>query len=164
MLMVILANQRSNISLDAIVYYSLAYSIGSITAFGVLYSVARDGNESIDNFNGLAKRNPLMALCMTVAMLSLAGIPVTAGFFAKYFVFTTLIGTPYKWLLILAVITSAIGVYYYLKVVIAMYFKSSGEKEHLDVEASHRMVIVVTSLVTLVIGIAPGLIAEMFRF
>lgn len=164
MLMVILANQRSNISLDAIVYYSLAYSIGSITAFGILYNVTRDGNENIDSFNGLAKRNPLMAFCMTVAMLSLAGIPVTAGFFAKYFVFTTLIGTPYKWLLILAVLTSAIGVYYYLKVVIAMYFKSPGHSENIEIEGSHRMVILVTSLVTLVIGLAPGLIAEMFRF
>ena len=87
MLMVILANVRSNISVDALLYYSLAYSIGSIAAFGIVYNVSKDGNENIDAFNGLAKRNPGMAVCMTIAMLSLAGIPITSGFFAKYFVF-----------------------------------------------------------------------------
>ena len=106
-----------------------------------------------------------MAFCMTVAMLSLAGIPVTAGFFRKIFCFTTLIGTPYKWLLILAVLTSAIGVYYYLKVVIAMYFKSPCHSENIEIEGSHRMVILVTSLVTLVIGPRTGTNWwEMFRF
>lgn len=165
MLMVILANLRSNISLDAIIYYSLAYSIGSITAFGVLYNVIRSGStDTFEAFNGLSKRNPLIAACMTIAMLSLAGIPVTAGFFAKYFVFTTMIGTSYKWLLILAVLTSAVGIYYYLKVVIAMYFKQNQHEVALPIEGSNKMVIVLTSVFTLVIGIAPGLIAEMFKF
>ncbi len=164
MLMVILANVRNNMTLDALIYYSLAYSIGSITAFGVLYNVTRNGNETIDSFNGLGKRNPLLALCMTIAMLSLAGIPVTAGFFAKYFVFTTMIGTSYKWLLILAILTSAIGAYYYLKVIIAMYFKPNSEQQAVSVETSNNIVILLTSLITLVIGLAPGLIAQMFRF
>ncbi len=164
MLMVILANVRSNLSVDALVYYSLAYSIGSIAAFGILYNVSKKGNESIEAFNGLAKRNPLMALCMTIAMLSLAGIPITSGFFAKYFVFTAMIGTTYKWLLILAVITSAIGAYYYLKIIIAMYFKESSSSVVVQMETSNKFVIVVTSIITLVIGILPGCIAEMFKF
>lgn len=163
MLMVILANVRSNLSVKALIYYSLAYSFGSIAAFGVVYNVTRNGNENTDAFNGLAKRNPAMAFCMAVAMLSLAGIPITSGFFAKYFVFTTMIGTPYKWLLILAVITSAVGAYYYLKVIIAMYFKTQEvETEKIQVEKSQTLVIVLTTIVTLVIGIAPGLVAEMF--
>jgi NADH-quinone oxidoreductase subunit N len=164
MLMVILANVRSNISVDALIYYSLAYSIGSIAAFGILYNVTRKGNESIDAFNGLGKRNPGMALCMTIAMLSLAGIPVTSGFFAKYFVFTTMIGTQYKWLLILAVLTSAIGAYYYLKVVVAMYFKEQSDKEPVAIERSNTLVIAVTSIVTIIIGIVPGFVAEIFKF
>lgn len=164
MLMVILANVRSNLSLDAIIYYSLAYSIGSVTAFGVLYNVTRNGDESFNAFNGLAKRNPAMALCMAVAMLSLAGIPVTAGFFAKYFVFTAMIGTPYKWLLILAVLTSAVGVYYYLKVIIAMYFGKAETSEKIAVEKSQTFVIIFTTLATLVIGLVPSFVAEMFKF
>ena len=164
MLMVILANVRSNISLNTIIYYSLAYSVGSIAAFGVLYNVTRKGNENFDAFNGLGKRNPWLALCMTVAMLSLAGIPVTAGFFAKYFVFTTMIGTSYKWLLILAILTSAVGAYYYLKVVIAMYFGKSDSTEVLVVEKSNTLVITLTTICTVAIGLFPGFIAEMFKF
>ncbi len=165
MLMVILANVRSNLSVSALIYYSLAYSIGSIAAFGVVYNVARNANENITSFNGLSKRHPLLAFCMTVSMLSLAGIPVTSGFFAKYFVFTAMIGTQYKWLLILAVLTSAVGVYYYLKVVIAMYFKGSeSENEKLTVEKSQAIVIVLSTIITLVIGIVPNLVADIFSF
>lgn len=165
MLMVILANVRSNLSVSAIIYYSLAYSIGSIVAFGVLYNVSKNKNEDISLFNGLAKKNPLLAFCMTVAMLSLAGIPITSGFFAKYFVFAALIGTGYKWLLILAVITSAIGAYYYLKVIIAMYFKSANNTdEQLTIEKSQSTVIILSTIITLIIGIIPNVVIDIFSF
>lgn len=164
MLMVILANNRSNLSVDVIIYYSLAYSIGSIAAFGVLYNVTRHGDETFSAFNGLGKRNPALAFFMSVAMLSLAGIPVTAGFFAKYFVFTAMIGTSYKWLLILAVLTSAVGVYYYLKVIIAMYFHKADTAEAVKIERSNTLVIAITAILTLALGIAPEFIAGMFKF
>lgn len=162
MLMVVLANVQNNMSINAILYYSLAYSIGSITAFGVLNKVSTYGNESFNSFNGLAKRSPFMAGCMTVAMLSLAGIPITAGFFAKYFVFTTMMTTSYKWLLILAVLTSAVGVYYYFKVIIAMYFKKPETEEPLQTDSLSTFVIAATTIITLVIGAVPSLVAEMF--
>jgi NADH-quinone oxidoreductase subunit N len=164
MLMVLVANIRTNISIDALIYYSLAYSIGSIAAFGVLYNVSRNGNETLESFYGLGKRNPGLALCMTVAMLSLAGIPVTAGFFAKYFIFTTMIGTPYKWLLILGVITSAVGAYYYLKVVIAMYFRKPDTHTAYPVERSNTLVIALTTILTIVLGVVPEFIADMFKY
>jgi NADH-quinone oxidoreductase subunit N len=164
MLMVVLANLRSNATLGALLYYSLAYSIGSIAAFGILYNVTKKGDESFDAFNGLGKRNPLIAACMVVAMLSLAGIPITAGFFAKYFVLINMIGTSYKWLIVLAILTSAIGVYYYFKVIIAMYFKPPIETEEIPVEFSQKTVIILTTLITLVLGVVPGFVAEMFSF
>lgn len=165
MLMVVLANLRNNATLDALLYYSLAYSIGSIAAFGVLYNVTKNGDETIDAFNGLGKRNPLMAACMTVAMLSLAGIPITAGFFAKYFVLINMIGTSYKWLIILAILTSAVGIYYYFKVIIAMYFKPvTTEGDTVPVELSQKMVIILTTIITLALGAVPGFVAEMFTF
>jgi len=164
MLMILVANIRTNMSVDALIYYSLAYSIGSIAAFGILYNVSRNGNVGIEAFNGLGKRNPFLAFCMSVAMLSLAGIPVTAGFFAKYFVFTTMIGTEYQWLLILAILTSAVGVYYYLKVIIAMYFKEKETEEPVQIEKSNQLVILITTALTLLLGIAPALVAEMFNY
>ena len=160
MLMAILA-VNTHFSVQAILYYTLAYSVGSIASFTVLYHVGKNGNESFEAFNGLAKRNPMIALGMLIAMLSLAGIPVTAGFFAKYFVFTTLMTSPYKWLLILAVLTSCVGVYYYFKVIIAMYFKKPSTEEPLAFESSHAMLLGITTIVTIVLGLLPDLIVKM---
>lgn len=163
MLMAILANNRGFGSVNAILYYSLAYSIGSIGAFAVVYNVSKNNDDpSIEAFNGLGKRHPLMAVCMVIAMLSLAGIPITAGFFAKYFIFTTMIGTPYKWLLILAILTSAVGVYYYFRVIIAMYFKKAANEETVQVETSHVVLLVLTTLFTLALGIVPNYVIEIF--
>ncbi len=163
MLMAILANNRGWASISSILYYSLAYSIGSIAAFTVLYNVSKEkDNANIDAFNGLGKRNPLMAACMVVAMLSLAGIPVTAGFFAKYFVFATLIGTSFKWLIIVAILTSAVGAYYYFKVIIAMYFKPADTETEVPVETSHTVLLVLTTIFTIALGIMPKFVIEIF--
>lgn len=163
MLMAILANNRGFGSVNAILYYSLAYSIGSIAAFTVVYNISKNNDDpSIEAFNGLGKRHPIMAVCMVIALLSLAGIPITAGFFAKYFIFTTMIGTPYKWLIILAILTSAVGVYYYFKVIIAMYFKKSHNDEGIQIETSHVLLLVLTTIFTLALGIVPNYVIEIF--
>lgn len=163
MLMAILANQRSGASVSAILYYSLAYSIGSIAAFTVLYNVSKEkNNANIDAFNGLGKRNPLMAFCMVVALLSLAGIPITAGFFAKYFVFAALIGTSFKWLIIIAILTSAVGAYYYFKVIIAMYFKPADIETEVPSETSHSVLLVLTTLFTIALGLLPNYVIDIF--
>lgn len=163
MLMAILANNRGWASINAILYYSLAYSIGSIAAFTVLYNVTKNKNTSnIEAFNGLGKRHPFMAACMVIAMLSLAGIPITAGFFAKYFVFSVLIGTSFKWLIVLAILTSAVGVYYYFKVIIAMYFKQQDSQEEITMETSHVLLLALTTLFTIALGIVPNYVVEIF--
>ncbi len=163
MLMAILAN-NGDMSVPPILYYTFAYSIGSITAFAILYAISKsEGHDGFDAFNGLGKRNPLIAACMVIAMLSLAGIPITAGFFAKYYIFTTLMATTYKWLLILAVLTSAVGVYYYFKVIIAMYFKSSAKSEAVAFDSTTTALVVITSLLTLAIGFVPNFIIDMLR-
>ncbi len=163
MLMAILANAKGFASVNAILYYSLAYSIGSIAAFTVLYNVSKTNDDvSVNAFNGLGKRNPLMAVCMVVALLSLSGIPITAGFFAKYFVFSILIATPYKWLIIVAILTSAVGVYYYFKVIIAMYFKVNYSDEKINIETSHILLLVLTTLFTIALGVVPNYVIEIF--
>jgi NADH-quinone oxidoreductase subunit N len=163
MLMAILANQRGMASVSAILYYSLAYSVGSIAAFTVLYNVSKaKDNANIEAFNGLGKRHPFMAACMVVAMLSLAGIPITAGFFAKYFIFSVMIGTTFKWLIILAILTSAVGVYYYFKVIIAMYFKQEDGEQEVTMETSHILLLALTTIFTLALGIVPKYVIEIF--
>jgi NADH-quinone oxidoreductase subunit N len=160
MLMAILAVQPG-MSIPSILYYTLAYSVGSITAFAVIYNVAKKSTENIEAFNGLGKRNPLLAFCMLIAMLSLAGIPVTAGFFAKYYIFTTIMATSFKWLLVIAVLTSAVGAYYYFKIIIAMYFKKPDTTEPVEVEMPVMFVLIITTLLTLAIGVVPGYIIGM---
>jgi NADH-quinone oxidoreductase subunit N len=164
MLMAILANNRGMASVSAILYYSLAYSIGSIAAFTVVYHVSKEenGSSNLEAFNGLAKRHPLMAVCMIVAMLSLAGIPVTSGFFAKYFVFSLLIGTSFNWLIILAILTSAVGVYYYFKVIIAMYFKAPAKHDGITIDSSHAVLLLLTTLITIALGLVPNFVIEIF--
>jgi NADH-quinone oxidoreductase subunit N len=160
MLMAILA-VKPGMSIPSILYYSLAYSIGSITAFTIIYLIAKKSDESIDSFNGLSKRNPLLAFCMLIAMLSLAGIPVTAGFFAKYYVFTTIMTTSFKWLLVLAVLTSAVGAYYYFKVIIAMYFKTAKDESPLTIESfGLKLILIITTAITLIIGFLPGYVID----
>jgi NADH-quinone oxidoreductase subunit N len=161
MLMGILAI-NNQMSVQAILYYTLAYSIGSISAFTVLNAVSKNGDVRFEAFHGLGKRNPLLAVCMVVSVLSLAGIPLTSGFFAKYYVFTSLISSNYKWLLILAVLTSAVGVYYYFKVIIAMYFKNTNNEEPLVLENSGKFVLLLSTLLTILLGLIPGYVIEMF--
>lgn len=157
---------------QAIVFYSLAYSIATISAFGVLLLVAQQrstqtlssegvSNERFDDFNGLARQNPLLGFAMAVAMLSLAGIPLTAGFWGKFYVFSTAAERGQIWLLVVAVLMSAVGIYYYFRVIIAMYFRD-GATEPIRVSPVYRYVLLVATVLTLVLGVAPGLLQGLF--
>lgn len=107
---------------QAILYYALVYSIATVTAFAV-YMLAAEQNQdgTFAAFRGLGKKQPALAALMAVSMLTLAGIPPTAGFFGKYFLFVSVFER-YPWLVVLAVINSAVSIYYYFKVIIEMYF------------------------------------------
>jgi NADH-quinone oxidoreductase subunit N len=103
-----------------LLYYALVYSISSIAAFNVLKTVKANsnGDESLNAFKGLLKRNPFLAVTFIIALLSMAGIPPLAGFMAKYFMFSAAVSNGYAWLVVIAIITSLIGVYYYFKIII----------------------------------------------
>ncbi|MEY4905366.1 MAG: hypothetical protein RLZZ292_3181, partial [Bacteroidota bacterium] len=128
-------------SASAILYYTAAYSAASIAAFSVLFLVggANEGNLGVSSFNGLVKTNPLMAGTMTLALLSMAGIPPLSGFFAKYFIFSSAMEAGYIALVIIAILASLIGVYYYFKIIIAMYFKVPDEGLTYNVTTLHKI-------------------------
>lgn len=149
-------------SSGSILFYATAYSFASISAFVVLMNVFKaKGSYDISAFNGLAKSNPLLAFTMTVSMLSLAGIPPFAGFFAKYFIFTTAIGSDMLWLVLVAVLASLVGVYYYFKVIIAMYFDKAYVVSSYNVSQLHKVLLVICLLITLALGIFPGLLSNL---
>jgi NADH-quinone oxidoreductase subunit N len=161
MFIAILAMSKSSAS--AILYYAAAYSISSLTAFLVLYLVTqnRAGDDSIDSFNGLVKKNPLLAGSMTLALLSLSGIPPLAGFFAKYFIFVSAISQGFYWLVGIAILGSLIGVYYYFKIIIAMFFRSGKDSGPVDVPADQNVLVFVLSLLILVLGLLPSVIINL---
>jgi NADH-quinone oxidoreductase subunit N len=106
----------------ALMFYLLTYAVATICAFGAYMVVAEQkGDGSFAAFNGLSKHSPFLAAVLAISMLSLAGIPPLAGFFGKYFLFTAAYAK-FPWLVVLAVINSAISIYYYFKIIIAAYF------------------------------------------
>ncbi|TBO45015.1 NADH-quinone oxidoreductase subunit N [Pedobacter kyonggii] len=155
-LIVLTKNSENNV-----LVYAAAYTFASIIAFAVLILVKQKmGSDSFESFNGLAKRNPLIALCLTVAMLSLAGIPLTAGFIGKYLMFLNVM-TEYKTLLVaFAILNALVGFYYYFRVIVAMWFKDGAETE-LSAPVQYKVVLLVSVAITLILGIYPAIILNL---
>ncbi len=110
------------LGISALLYYLAAYLVTNLAAFGVVIAVEQaTGSARIDAYLGLAQRSPRLALGMLLALLSLAGIPPLAGFAAKFYLFAAAFGQGYGWLVILAVLNSALSLYYYLRVIRVMY-------------------------------------------
>lgn len=145
-------------SSGAVLLYATAYSLATIIAFGSVILVKRmTGTDDYEAFNGLAKRNPRLALALTIAMLSLAGIPLTAGFIGKFMVFANVLAGYQVLLVILAVINAAISIYYYFRVIVAMYFRTA-ERDVVAVPGNYQLVFFIAALLTLAIGVYPALL------
>jgi NADH-quinone oxidoreductase subunit N len=151
----------NNYSNSAILFYTVAYSIGSIATFCIVNIISNTrGMDSVDSFDGLAKTNPLLAFVMTVALLSLAGIPPTAGFFAKYYIFTSAFMAGNQGLVLIAIIASLIGVYYYFRLIIAMYFKKT-DKESIAVGINHKLLLIVIAIGIIALGLFPDVVIRL---
>jgi NADH-quinone oxidoreductase subunit N len=109
----------------AVMFYLLAYAFMNVGAFAVLMAFGEpgDADPTVSDLNGLASRQPLLAIAMTVFMLSLAGIPLTAGFIGKLYVFTAGVRAGQLLLVVVGVLTSAVATFYYLRIVVAMYMR-----------------------------------------
>jgi NADH-quinone oxidoreductase subunit N len=147
-------------SSNSVFVYATAYSIASIIAFGGLILVQQqNGSDNFESFNGLGKKNPFLAFVLTVAMLSLAGIPLTAGFIGKFFMFSGAVSRYHIGLVIIAVINAIISIFYYFRVIIAMYFRTD-ERAELTVPVYYKVVFALSALATILIGVYPDLIAR----
>ena len=144
---------------SALMYYVAAYAVMNLGAFAVIQVLSgrQDDNTLLSSFDGLAARNPLLAAAMTVFMLSLAGIPPTAGFMAKLYVFNSAIQADYSELAIIGVLTSAIATFYYLKLIVAMYMRPTDDGAiAVRIPASLGLVLVVTVALTIQMGVLPS--------
>jgi NADH-quinone oxidoreductase subunit N len=148
-------------SSNNVLVYAAAYTFASIIAFAVLILVKqKTGSDSIESFNGLAKKNPLAALSLTIGMLSLAGIPLTAGFMGKYLMFLNVMNDYHVYLVGFAILNALVGFYYYFKVIVAMYFKE-GEEIELNAPFQYKIVLLVSALITVFLGIYPVVILNL---
>jgi NADH-quinone oxidoreductase subunit N len=146
-------------SANSIFVYASAYSIASIIAFGALILVQQEtGSDSFESFNGLARKNPFLAIVLTIAMLSLAGIPLTAGFIGKFYMFNTVLTQYHVGLAIVAVINAIISIFYYFRVIVAMYFRGT-ERTQVVVPSYYLFVLGISALATIIIGIYPQFIS-----
>lgn len=145
------------------IFYLVAYSLATIGIFAVLLILNPDHNKGngFELFNGLGRRKPLLAIMLTICLLSLAGIPPFPGFFAKYAVFKQAINN-HLWLLIVAIISSAISIYYYFKAITSMYFGKDEEDSTSPIESNTAGLLVVSVVVValIVLGIAPGVLPK----
>ena len=140
-------------SAGSLLYYASAYALSGIAAFSVIIYVCKNrDNEDIVNFHGLGKNNPLLAAILTASLLSMAGIPIFAGFFAKLVLFSDVIEVGHIALVIVAVVNSIISVGYYFKLILAMYTKEPNEERK-----ATPFVIYAVAVVAIVLNIALGL-------
>jgi NADH-quinone oxidoreductase subunit N len=131
----------------AVTFYLFAYLMMTLLSFAVLVIVSQQTGERIEDFDGLAQRSPFLAFSMTIAMASLAGVPLTAGFFGKFLIFISAIAQGRTVLVIAGAIGVACGFYYYLKVVRAMYWQPPATTARIPISALSRL-----AMSTLVIG------------
>jgi NADH-quinone oxidoreductase subunit N len=146
----------------AVLFYLLGYSLVKVGAFTIVSEIGGRGEsyQTLDDFAGLGTRQPFAAAAMTLFLLSLLGLPITAGFFGKFYVFKAAINSKLIWLAVLMTVNSAIGAYYYLRVIVVMYMREHKGDVPVDAATSlsptAAMVVAVAALATLYLGLLPN--------
>jgi NADH-quinone oxidoreductase subunit N len=145
---------------EGLILYAAAYSLASIGLFAIL---TRMNDYTIDGFNGLAKKQPVLALTATIFLLSLTGIPLTAGFLGKFYMLVAALKNGHQhWLVIFAVLCAAISAYYYFKIIQAIYFKDSNDVAVNDenITPAFKTLLLITAALIIVLGLFPYLITD----
>ena len=142
----------------SLMLYLMIYSFMNLGAFGIVILLQRGGmsGESINDFSGLSKKHPFYALLMLVFMFSLAGLPPTAGFVAKFYVFMAAVNAHLAWLAVVGVIFSAISAYFYLRIVMVMYMKEPAGEMKLAASPVLSIALLVAVAVVVLVGVFPG--------
>jgi len=157
---------RPALASEAILFYLVAYAAVNLGAFGVIAALARDGREpaTVADLAGFSERRPALAAALTVFLVSLTGIPVTAGFVGKFYLFGAAVSSGWVVLALVGVLTSVVSAYYYLRVVVAMYMEPPlGEDNFAAVPAAAVLALVLSAGVTLLFGVWPTPVLTLAR-
>ena len=146
---------------EGLILYAAAYSLATIGIFAILIKMK---DYTIDGFNGLAKKQPVLAVTGLVFLLSLTGVPLTAGFQSKFYMLMAAaeVGS-YTWLIILALLCAAISAYYYFKIIQAIFFKeaSAAEGDLTEViTTAFKLMLIITAVLIILLGVMPGLLTD----
>ncbi|MCP1996718.1 NADH-quinone oxidoreductase subunit N [Flavobacterium sp. HSC-61S13] len=153
-------------SAPSLFYYAVAYAIAGIAAFSVVILVTKNKDEELLSlFKGLGKTNPLLAGILTASLLSMGGIPIFAGFFGKFFLFSQALENNQLTLVIFGAINSFISIYYYFKVIAVLYSKNeeTEQTEPIKVPMAYYAVGIISITINIVIGIYPSIILDMIK-
>ena len=156
----------SEMGLYGVLLYSVVYVFATLGIWATVLMLERGeyAGEKVDDFNGLHKRAPFWAFGMLVFLLSLGGIPPTAGFIGKYFLFYAAVGAGFGWLAVIAVLMSAVSMFFYFRLVMAMYLKDGREPAAMAPDSGQlRLVAAIALFVTLFFGILPSLLIDQAR-
>jgi NADH-quinone oxidoreductase subunit N len=156
----------------SVAFYTFVYLFANMGAFIAAIAFANQtGSDQIEDYAGLSRRSPALAAMMAVFMLSLVGIPPLAGFVGKYYLFSAAIEQGYIWLVIVAVLTSVVSLYYYLGVVRQMYFRTSADESPVKSGGMLKFALIICVIGVLLLGIYPNVLldfanqaAMVFRF
>jgi NADH-quinone oxidoreductase subunit N len=148
-----------------VVFYLAAYTFMNLGAFGIISLIEgkEETNLDINDYSGLGNRKPLLAALLAALMFALAGIPPFAGFFGKYYIFIAAIKANLTWLAILGVLSSAISVYFYLRIVVLMYFKSSEKDFAIESSKNSMLAIIFSVLLVILLGVFPGTFVDLIN-
>ena len=142
---------------SAAMFYTVSYALTSLASFGVVLLLSRQGFESdqLEDFKGLNQRSPWWAFIMLLVMFSLAGLPPTIGFYAKFMVIAEAVNEGFVWLAVIAVLTSLVGAFYYLRIVKLMYFDDPVETAPIAVRGDTWIALSANGLLLLILGVLP---------
>jgi NADH-quinone oxidoreductase subunit N len=151
------------VGISAAIFYTASYAAMNVGAFAVVSHFASAGEKyvTLDDYSGLGRRSPLLAAILTIFLLSLIGIPVTGGFFAKFYVFSAALQSNLVGLTIIGVINSAIAAYYYLRIIVYMYMRDERvEAPVAHIPASLGIGLAISLIATIYLGVLPGRVLE----
>jgi NADH-quinone oxidoreductase subunit N len=154
-------NSASGIS--AAMFYTAAYAAMNVGAFAVVSHFANAGERyvTLEDYEGLGRSSPLLAATLTIFLLSLIGIPMTGGFFAKFYVFSAAVKANLIWLTIIGVVNSAIGAYYYLRIIVVMYMREARKEVPVTpIPFGLGLALAVSIVATLYLGLLPNRILQ----
>jgi NADH-quinone oxidoreductase subunit N len=158
-------SQNSSYSGAAVLFYLLTYSVMTMGAFAVLSMMEKNENHFLTNedFSGFAKNQPLLAFCLTIFLLSLAGLPPLLGFFGKLYLFSAAVSEGLMWLALWGVINSVISVYFYLRPIVMMYMKDGSADITEEPQQATTVLVVISALIILVVGLFSGPLFTLFE-